>query len=135
MNKKIVIFLWVLLFVLSLFLLLVVPEYYTPQIGMAIIFNILAFLSPVSVIIIKGNNQFQTFYKYPQMIASIFYIVLQFVISLYAVLNSGVIALKTYIIINVVFMAIMWSVILLLVIGRNNIEKLDARQKNHHTIL
>lgn len=112
MNKKIVIFLWGLLFVLSLFLLLVVPEYYTPQIWMAIVFNILAFLSPVSMIIIKGNNQFQTFYKYPQMIVSIFYIVLQFVISLYAVLNSGVIALKTYIIINVVFMAIMWSVIL-----------------------
>lgn len=135
MKKNFGVIIWILVLALTLFLTLIIPNQYTKQIWTVIIFDVISFVAQFLIWFMSTKSAKETFYKYPAMTVTTTYGILQFVLSLIvAIVNTGM-NFKLELILNFVLMVIMLVLILLTLMGKDKIESLDSRQKNHHTEL
>lgn len=135
MKKNYGIIIWVLLLVITLFLTLIIPNTYTSQIWIVVIFDVVAFVSQLILWFSKTKNTKETFYKYPAMTVSTMYLILQFIVSTIVAIVNETIPFKIVLIINFILLVAMWVIILSICMAKDKIESLDSRQKDHHTIL
>lgn len=132
MKKYYGLIIWGLLLALTLFLALIIPKTYTSQIWAVVVFDIIAFVSQFVIWFEKVKSQEKTFYRYPAMVISTIYLVLQLIISTVVAVVNDAISFKAVLIINFLLLVIMWVLILSSRMARDKIESLDSRQKNHH---
>jgi hypothetical protein len=132
MKKYYGLIIWGLLLALTLFLALIIPKTYTAQIWAVVVFDIIAFVSQFVIWFEKVKSQEKTFYRYPAMVISTIYLVLQLIISTVVAVVNDAISFKAVLIINFLLLVIMWVLILSSRMARDKIESLDSRQKNHH---
>jgi archaellum biogenesis protein FlaJ (TadC family) len=80
----------------------------------------------------KSKSSKETFYKYPTMLVSMVYLILQFIISTVVAVVNEAISLKAVLIINFVLLVVMWILILLTLMAKDKIENTNYRQKDHY---
>lgn len=132
MKKNYGILIWLLLMILTMFLVFVIPSQITKQIWTIVVFDVIAFVSQLLIWFTKDKDTHETFYKYPAVIVSTMYLAVQFLISMVVAILNESIPFKVVLTVNVVFLVIMWVVILFELIAKDKIVRLDSRQKNHH---
>lgn len=135
MKKYYGIIIWLLLMVLTLFLVFIITNQYTKQIWTVVVFDVIAFGSQLLIWFMKNKDVKETVRKYPAIIVSTLYFVLQFVISTVVAIVNEAIPFKLVLIINFVLLVIMWVIILSTLMAKDKIGILDSRQKDHHTEL
>lgn len=135
MKKYYGIIIWLLLMVLTLFLVFIITSQYTKQIWTVVVFDVIAFGSQLLTWFMKNKDAKETFRKYPAITVSTLYFVLQFVISTVVAIVNEAIPFKLVLIINFVLLVIMWAIILSTLMAKDKIEILDFRQKDHRTEL
>lgn len=137
-NRTVVIVIWAIAFILSVFLLFAVPDHLSGGIYLTLVFDIVAFISCFVlwiVIFIGDRTPKQAFYVLPMITMSIIYLVIQFVICITEGLLVDKISLRGTLILNFITMAIMWFLILSTLIAKNHARRVDSRQKDHHVEL
>ncbi|MCR5430076.1 MAG: hypothetical protein K6E58_02470 [Eubacterium sp.] len=129
--RVITISVWMLLFILSIFLLLVIPNNYTNVIWATLTFAIIAFVSQLVLwcLLFKKNKQKDKFYFYPTAVISSFYIFAQLFLCILAAVLVNIISFKVTLIINFLIMIIAWILILVTILSKDYIEKIDESQK------
>lgn len=126
---------WFLCFSLSVFLLLVIPSSFNSVIWITLAFDTIAFISQFllwSVLLNRIRYTQQVFNRYPCMVVSGSYLFVEFVLCIVAALKSTLMTVKVSLVINFVVMVVSWIIILLLIISKNHVERVDIRQKKHH---
>lgn len=126
---------WFLLFILSVFILLVVPNEYSEAIWVTLVFDVVAFISQLflwHIIFQKPVGTEGVFNRYPIMVTSSVYLVIQMAICVTVTIPTIFISFKQSLIVNFVIMIIAWVILLFLVLSKYHVEKLKARQKDHH---
>ena len=137
-TRLISITVWFLIFVLSVFLLLIIPNSYSQSIWVTLAFDIIAFVSQLIfclAIFNKVDSPKGIFNRYPTLLVSIAYIGVQFLICIVTAFTATLMSFKASLIINFIVMILAWVVILLLVLSKNHVERIDSRQKDHHVEL
>lgn len=132
MRKQYFVIIWSLLLILTLFFIRIIPTQYTSQIWTVVIFDILVFASQLITWYAKNIEEKETFYKYPTIIISSSFLVIQFVISIVVAIANESIPFKTVLTINFTIFIIMWIIILLTMIAKEKMQNLDFKHKNHH---
>lgn len=69
------------------------------------------------------------------MMVSVIYMVIQFVICIVTGVIGTMLSFKVALIINFVVCIIMWILIMMLGFAKDHVQRIDSRQKNHHTEL
>lgn len=135
-NKFIAIIIWAILFSASVFLLFMIPNYYSISIFVALAFDCIAFLSQLIIWLIRLKTYSNdVFWSTSTILISTIYMIVQFIICVVtAILNDGI-SLKVLLIINVILMALMWVLILAILNAKNHANRIDSRQKEHHVEL
>ena len=126
---------WLLCFALSIFLLFVIPKSYTPSIWVALIFDVIAFVSQLILWIIildQASDSKGVFNRYPIMAVSTSYLIAELIVCIVTSVLGASLSLKTSLIVNFLIMVVAWVVIVLLISSKNHIERLDSRQKDRH---
>lgn len=134
--KKCVI--WFLTFALSVFLLLVIPGSYSQSIWVTLVFDVTAFVSQLVLWLTIFNRSIGVtgvFNRYPTMLVSSLYLIVEFFICIATAVMESSISLKMSLIINFIVMVIAWTILLMLISSKDHIERLDTRQKDHHVEL
>ena len=137
-NRKIGIALWAIAFILSVFLLLIIPDCFTGSVYVTLVFDGIAFISTIIAwlyLFKKSKSITEVFYCSPVMMVSSLYITIQFVLCVVTGLFADEISLKLSLILNFILTMVMWFVILSAVIAKNHEQHIDTRQKNHHVEL
>lgn len=137
-RKRVGVIIWFLGFALSVFLLMVIPNNYSPAIWVTLVFDSVAFISQLFLwlTLFKGKIDAQgTFYRTPAMMVSVIYMVIQFVICIVTGVVGTMLSFKVALIINFVVCILMWILILMLGLAKEHAQRIDSRQKNHHTEL
>jgi len=127
---------WVLVFVLSAFLLLIIPKSYDSTIWITLGFTVVAYVSQLILflsLLAKQQTPNEVFYKTPTMTISSLYMIVQMIICIVVPLaNWGI---KTVLVVNFVVLILMWIVLCGLLAGKDHAKRIDSRQKDHHTVL
>lgn len=137
-NKLIGIVVWGLSLILSMVIMLCLCEEMTTSFFVTLAFVIFAF---VSVLILqlnvwnnvnKGNGANMQFIRYPALVIANVYIVFQLPICIIFALFAKYITSKVAILVNVVILIVFWSLILSSMVGREHIDRVNSRQRDHH---
>lgn len=137
-NKTIGISIWLILFVVSIFLLFFIPNQYSNSIYVTLVFDCIAFISQLILWmnILKPNTKAkEIFVSTPSFLLSIAYVAIQFIICIVTALINNRLSFKSSLLINVILLAIMWILILTTISAKNHINDVDVRQKDHHVEL
>ncbi len=138
MSKKIVVTVWLLGLALANLLLFVLERGMTPTFWITLVFVWVTFLSTL-VFQIYLAKQSQTpddgFLHIPAFMVSLIYAVAQIPISIIFALGSAEIPAKVALLIQGVLLIAAWAVALLSLGGNDHIQKVNSRQKDHHTEL
>jgi hypothetical protein len=134
-KQKMGVLVWLVLFVLSVFFILIIPSRYTSGVIMTLIFTLIAYASTLGLwisLLKKMAISSDAFYYSSSITVSILYLIIQLLVCVLQGLLVDVISLKTTVILNVLLMTIMWFLILSTIILKNHSKQVDSRQKNHH---
>lgn len=137
-SKIITCVIWFLAFSLSLFLLLVIPSSYSQSVWVTLVFDVIAFVSQLVLWLIISNRPVGakgSFNCYPIMMVSLFYLIVEFIICIVMAVMTLAISFKISIIINFIVMVIAWIVLLMLILSKEHIERIELRQNDHHVEL
>lgn len=138
MSKKIAVAVWLLGLALANLLLFVLERGMTPTFWITLAFVWVAFLSGL-VFQIYLAKQSQTpddrFLHIPAFMVSLIYEIAQIPISIIFALGSAAIPAKAALLIQGVLLIAAWAVALLSLGGNDHIQKVNSRQKDHHTEL
>lgn len=137
-RKTIGISIWLLMFVLSLVLLFIIPKEYSYSIWITVGFDVIGFVSQLLlwIVLFKGiTDTDDAFYVVPTMTVSSVYLGIQLVVCIFIAVLGSKVSIRTTLILNIVLLILAWVIILLLAFGRDHAQKVDSRQKNHHTAL
>ena len=129
------IIIWFLTFALSVFLLLIIPNSYSNAVWVTLIFDVIAFISQLIlwlVIFNKTAGAKETFNSYPVMVVSAMYLVMEFVMCIITGTCAVSISFKLAVIINGIILIAVWIILLMLIMAKEHVEKVDSRQKDHH---
>lgn len=126
---------WGLLLGLVLFLTLIIPKTYSPQIWSTVIFDVLAFVLLLIIWGINKKGKKETFYKIPLMYVGGIFVIIQVIISIVVSMINTILPMRILLIIEVVILIASWIVIMLLAMSKNEVKELDKRQKDHHVEL
>lgn len=123
-------------FVLSVFLLLILPKSYDTTIWITLGFTIVTYVSQLILFLSLFSKQ-QTpdgvFYNTPTMTISSLYMIAQMIICIVVPLVS--LGTKAVLAVNFVVLILMWIVLCGLLAGKDHAKRIDSRQKDHHTEL
>lgn len=137
-SKTIGCVIWFLLFALSVFLLFIIPKEYTAVVWIALVFDIIAYVSQFALWFFSdkdSDKKNSTFNRYPGMVVAAFYLIIQSLLCIVTACTVTVMSIKLSITLNLVIMIIMWVLILMLKLSKKYIERVDSRQKDHHVVL
>lgn len=138
MSKKIAVAVWLLGLALANLLLFVLERGMTPTFWITLAFVWVAFLSAL-VFQIYLAKQSQTpddgFLHIPAFMVSLIYAVAQIPISIIFALGSATIPAKEALLVQGILLIAVWAVALLSLGGNDHIQKVNSRQKDHHTEL
>ena len=137
-NRKTGIGIWIIGFVLSVFLLFVIPNQPTSNIYLTLAFDIVAFVTSLILwlnLYKPGKTPKEQFYISPAITMSAVYLVIQFIICVIEGLLVDKISFRGTLILNFITMAVMWLLILSTLIAKNHTQRVDLRQKDHHVEL
>lgn len=126
---------WFLVFALSIFILFVLPNEYSQAIWVTLIFDVIAFVSQLflwHITFQKPTGTEGVFNRYPIMVTSSMYLIIQMLICIAVSMPTIFISFKQALIVNFVVMIIAWIILLLLILSKDHVEKLRVRQKDHH---
>ena len=129
---------WFLTFALSVFLLLVIPSGYSQSIWVTLVFDVIAFVSQLILWLTIFNRPVGAkgvFNRYPTMLVSALYLIVEFIICIVTAVMESSIPFKTSMIINFIVMVIAWIVLLMMILSKDHVERIDSRQKDHHVEL
>lgn len=129
---------WLLVFALSVFLLMVIPSNYSQSIWVTLVFDVIAFVSQLVLwLIIYGKpvGAKDVFNRYPIMLVSSIYLIVELVICIVTAVMGLSISFKMALVINFTIMIFAWIILLMMVLSKDHIERLDERQKDHHVEL
>ncbi len=140
MGKSIIIksVIWFLVFAMSVFILVAVPNSYSQSIWVTFVFDVIAFVSQLILWLIIFNKSVEAkgvFNLYPIMIISSLYLIIEFIICIVTAVMGASISFKTTLIINFIIMVFAWIILLMLFLSKNHVERIDSRQKDHHVEL
>ena len=137
-NRIIGIAIWGIAFILSVFLLFVIPTHISKGIYLTLLFDVIAYVSSLVlwIIIFKTNNTpKEAFYVSPAITLSTVYLVIQFVICIVEGMMVDKISFRGTLILNFITMTVMWFLILSTLIAKNHAQRVDCRQRDHHVEL
>lgn len=130
-QKTLSVLLWVLGFILSVFLLLMLSESYSDVTWVTFSFTIIAFASQyiLWLNLPKSNDRY---YDYPIMTITSLYLVTQFILCIVFGLMGDNASIRITILINVLLVLVAWAFIILILIAMKNAQRVEQRQKNNH---
>lgn len=134
-NKSVTLVVWLLCFALTIALLLLIPSQISSPIYAVLVFDIIAFVSQLVLWLIGFGNKAEVFYKYPSIIVSVGYLIIQFVLSLITAFEADVISMKIVLIVNIILLVFAWIILCVSMSSVPHTQKVDSRQINHHTKL
>lgn len=137
-SKIIKCVIWFLAFALSVFLLLVIPNTYSQSIWVTLVFDAIAFVSQLVLWLTIFNRPIGAkgiFNRYPTMLISSLYLVVQFIVCVIVAVAGSSISFKMSLIINFIIMVIAWIILLMMILSKDHVERIDNRQKDHHVEL
>lgn len=137
-SKIITCVIWFLTFSLSLFLLLVIPSSYSQSVWVTLVFEVIAFLSQLILWLIIFDRPVGAkggFNCYPIMMISLFYLIVEFIIGIVMAVMGASISFKISLIINFIVMVIAWIVLLMMILSKEHLERIELRQNDHHVEL
>lgn len=138
MSKKIAVAVWLLGLALANLLLFVLERGITPTFWVTLAFVWVAFLSTLVFQIYLAKRS-QTpddgFLHIPAFAVSLTYAVAQIPVSVIFALGSAAIPAKVALLVQGVLLIAAWAAALLSLGGNDHIQKVNSRQKNHHTEL
>lgn len=137
-SKIIKCVIWFLAFALSVFLLLVIPNSYSQSIWVTLVFDTIAFVSQLVLwltIFNKPVGAKGVFNRYPTMLISSLYLVIEFIICVIVAVAGSSISFKMSLIINFIIMVVAWIILLMMILSKDHVERIDSRQKDHHVEL
>lgn len=137
-NKTLGIISWLLGLVLSNILLFCLERELTPTFWVTTAFVWTAFISMLVFQLVVWKNYDKPdiqFMKIPAISVSMLYIAVQFPICIIFSLGSNVISVKTTIFVNGVLLIIAWGFVIGTLLGNDHIQRVNDRQRNHHTEL
>ncbi len=137
-SKVILIVIWFLCFTLSVVFLLIFSKNYTGSIWVTLLFDVIAFVSQLILlmsILSHVSEKKDVFNWYPLIGLSSIYLIGETIICIFTSSMGEALTIKMALIINFVFMIVIWVILLFLFVSRNHTKRLDLRQKNHHTEL
>lgn len=129
---------WFLSFTLSVIVLLVIPNSYNQSILTTLVFDAIAFVSQLVLWLTIFNKPIGAkgiFNRYPTMLISLIYLAIEFIVCVIVAVAGTSIPFKTTLIINFIIMVIAWIVILMMILSKDYVERIDSRQKDHHVEL
>ncbi len=134
-SKRAMFFVWLIAFVLSVFLLLIIPDHYNTSLFIVMAFDGVAFVSQLFLwrsLLKKAEAAEDTFFNAPVLTVSLIYLLIQFLLSVIKGIAIDAISAKTTLIINGLVLSIAWIIITLLLETKNHAQRVDSRQKDHH---
>ena len=137
-SKIIKCVIWFLAFALSVFLLLVIPSSYSQSIWVTLVFDVIAFVSQLILWLTIFNRPVGAkgvFNRYPTMLVSSLYLIVEFIICIVMAVMGSSIPFKMSLIINFIVMVIAWIILLMMILSKDHVERIDSRQKDHHVEL
>lgn len=132
-NKFLGIALWVIGFLTAHLIIFIIPNSDTAKMWTAYGFTIFAFLSQLALwlwVWHKENSASEKFLYTPALTISVAYLLLQLLVDL--IFALVLISVKIVIIVNVVLAIAIATLLVLSLIAKNPIQRVDSRQKNHH---
>lgn len=138
MSKKIGVAVWLLGLALANLLLFVLERGMTPTFWITLAFVWVAFLSAlVFQIYLAKQSQppDKGFLHIPAFAVSLTYKIAQIPISVIFALGSAAIPARVALLVQGILLIAAWAVALLSLGGNNHIQKVNSRQKDHHTNL
>ena len=120
---------------LSLFFLFIIPD----GIGIVIIATgsatVIVYLLQIVLLLILFGKQKENdaLYITPVVTVSIVYMVIQFIICVITAFLENSLSLKSVLLVNIPFFIIFWMIVIALSVSRSHIQRIDGRQKMHHT--
>lgn len=136
MSKKIGVAVWTLGLALSNLLLFVLEKGMTATFWITLAFMWVAFLSALVLQLLiakKSKTPDDGFLHLPAFLVSLFYEIIQIPLCIIFTLGSAVISEKAALLIHGVLLIVVWAVALLSLGGNEHIQKVNGRQKDHHT--
>ncbi len=137
-SKIIKCVIWFLAFALSVFLLLVIPNSYSQSIWVTLVFDTIAFVSQLILWLTIFNRSIVAkgiFNRYPTMLISSLYLAIEFIVCVIVAVAGSSISFKMSLIINLIIMVVAWIILLMMILSKNHVERIDSRQKDHHVEL
>ena len=137
-NKTIGIAVWGLGLIMALLLLFCLERGQTATFWITFAFVCVAFVSSLAFQLIawnKNNAIDEQFMKLPAITVSFIYIIVQIPICVIFAIGSGEIPSKVAILTNTVLLVVAWTTVLSGLAGNDHIQKVNSRQKDHHTEL
>lgn len=138
MSRKLGITIWAIAFILSVFLILVLPKHYSVCIWTTLFFDVIAYISSLVLwinLFRNANAPADVFYCSPAMILSIAYLAIQLILCIVVGLLADTISFEMTLVLNVVLIAVVWFLILSTIITKNYAQRVDSRQKENHVEL
>lgn len=137
-SKKIGIAVWALGLVFSMVLLFCLGKEFSATFWITFAFVCVAFASSLVFQLIAWSEKHSSdeqFLKFPAITVSLIYIISQIPICILFAVGAEVIPFKIAIIVNATVLIIAWIAILSSLAGSDHIQKVNSRQKDHHTEL
>lgn len=136
-NKFLGGILWTIGLLLAHLLIFFIPKNYTIAVWITYGFTLLAFLSQLTLWLYiwrKSLDAKETFLRTPVFMLSVCYMFFQIILC--GVFPFWITAsTKIVFIVNTLFLTVVWALLIISMIARNHIERIDSRQKDHHTLL
>lgn len=137
-DKKLGLIIWLLAFALALIFMFCIVNDETPTFWITFGFVCFAFISTLFFHLVIWKNSTTTdklFIRMSPIIVSSVYMIAQIPVGIVFSLGSATIPHKAALLVNAVICIIAWIVILSGLVGNDHIEKVNSRQKDHHTEL
>ncbi len=137
-GKKALLILWVLVFILTLILLLFIPEQITSVSFVFLAFDCIGFIALLILWInlLQGKQDAKdVFGNFPAVVVSCVYLLILFVLSILCGSSPSLFSVKSSVLINIIVMVLAWIVLVALLGAKGHIQRVDSRQRDHHTEL
>lgn len=135
-NKLLGILLWLIGFAVECTLLFCIAREYTASVWVTFGFTAFVFISQLGIWLYSWRNPLsagERFLHTPLFTLSVWYMVLQAVPCL--VFGIWQCPTKIAVLVNTALSIVIWVMMILSMLAKNNIEKVESRQKDHHISL
>lgn len=136
-NKLLGVVLWLLGLIVAHLTIFCLPKSYTAAVWITYGFTLFAFLSQLALWLYIWREPIEAdgrFLHTPVLTLSVGYMLLQLVPCLVFTLWSAA-SPKIVVLANALLLIAMWALLVLAMIGKSHIQRVDSRQKNHHVEL